>query len=42
MKVMKHISEMKTVKTQISTVIDRMKNMVLKLKKHGIQVTEKG
>jgi len=42
MKVMKHISEMKTVKTQISTVIDRMRNMVLKLKKHGIQVTEKG
>jgi len=39
---MKHISEMKTVKTQISTVIDRMRNMVLKLKKHGIQVTEKG
>lgn len=42
MKVMKHISEMKNVKTQISTVIDRMRNMILKLKKHGIQVTEKG
>jgi dynein heavy chain len=42
MKVMKHISEMKTVKTQISGVIDRMRNMVLKLKKHGIQITEKG
>jgi len=39
MKVMKHISEMKTVKTQISSVIDRMRNMVLKLKKHGIQIT---
>jgi len=39
MKVMKHISEMKTVKTQISGVIDRMRNMVLKLKKHGIQIT---
>jgi len=42
MKVMKHISEMKTVKNQISSVIDRMRNMVLKLKKHGIQITEKG
>ncbi len=30
---------MKTVKNQISTVIERMRNMVLKLKKHGIQVT---
>jgi len=30
---------MKTVKTQISSVIDRMRNMVLKLKKHGIQIT---
>lgn len=39
MKVMKHISEMKTVKNQISSVIDRMRNMVLKLKKHGIQIT---
>lgn len=38
MKVMKHISEMKNVKGQISVVIDRMRNMVLKLKKHGIQV----
>lgn len=38
MKVMKHISEMKSVKGNISTVIDRMRNMVLKLKKHGIQV----
>jgi hypothetical protein len=38
MKVMKNISEMKNVKTQISTVIDRMRNMVLKLKKHGIQI----
>ena len=42
MKVMKHISEMKTVKTQISGVIERMRNMVSKLKKHGIQVAEKG
>lgn len=42
MKVMKHISEMKSVKGQISTVIERMRNMILKLKKHGIQVTEKG
>ena len=42
MKVMKHISEMKNVKGQISVVIDRMRNMVLKLKKHGIQVAEKG
>ncbi len=39
MKGMKHISEMKTVKNQISSVIDRMRNMVLKLKKHGIQIT---
>jgi hypothetical protein len=42
MKVMRHISEMKNVKGQISIVIDRMRNMVQKLKKHGIQVTEKG
>lgn len=42
MKVMKHISEMKSVKGNISVVIDRMRNMVLKLKKHGIQVAEKG
>lgn len=41
MKVMKHISEMKNVKGQISVVIERMRNMVLKLKKHGIQITEK-
>ncbi len=33
---------MKTVKTQISTVVDRMRNMILKLKKHGIQISEKG
>lgn len=38
MKVMRHISEMKNVKGQISIVIDRMRNMVVKLKKHGIQV----
>jgi dynein heavy chain len=42
MKVMKHISEMKNVKGQISVVIERMRNMVLKLKKHGIQIAEKG
>lgn len=42
MKVMKHISEMKNVKGQISVVIQRMRNMVSKLKKHGIQVAEKG
>lgn len=42
MKVMKHISEMKNVKGQISVVIERMRNMVVKLKKHGIQVAEKG
>ena len=42
MKVMKHISEMKSVKGQISVVIERMRNMVIKLKKHGIQVAEKG
>lgn len=42
MKVMKHISEMKNVKGQISVVIERMRNMILKLKKHGIQVAEKG
>jgi len=39
MKVMKHISEMKTVKTQISGVIDRMRNMDFEVEKHGIQVT---
>jgi len=33
---------MKNVKGQISIVIDRMRNMVMKLKKHGIQVAEKG
>lgn len=42
MKVMKNISEMKSVKGSITTVIDRMRNMVSKLKKHGIQVAEKG
>ncbi len=42
MKVMRHISEMKNVKGQISVVIQRMRNMVMKLKKHGIQVAEKG
>jgi len=42
MKVMKHISEMKNVKGQISVVIERMRNMVSKLKKHGIQVADKG
>ena len=42
MKVMKHISEMKSVKGQISVVVERMRNMVTKLKKHGIQVAEKG
>ena len=42
MKVMKHISEMKNVKGSISVVVDRMRNMVAKLKKHGIQVAEKG
>jgi len=38
MKVMKHISEMKNVKGIISSVLERMRNMVAKLKKHGIQV----
>ena len=42
MDVMKHISEMKSVKLVISSVLDRMRNMVVKLKKHGIQVAEKG
>jgi dynein heavy chain len=42
MKVMRHISEMKNVKGQISIVITRMRDMVAKLKKHGIQVAEKG
>ena len=42
MKVMKHISEMKNVKGSISVVVERMRNMVIKLKKHGIQVAEKG
>lgn len=42
MKVMKHISEMKSTRGNISGVVDRMRNMVHKLKKHGIQVTEKG
>lgn len=42
MKVMKHISEMKSVKLTINEVINRMRNMVLKLKKHGINVAEKG
>ena len=36
MKVMRHISEMKNVKGSISNVIERMRNMVAKLKKHGI------
>lgn len=38
MKVMKHISEMKSVKLTFSDVVDRIRNMVLKLKKHGINV----
>ena len=42
MKVMKHISEMKNVKGSISNVIERMRNMVNKLKKHGITIVEKG
>ena len=33
---------MKNVKGSISVVVERMRNMVIKLKKHGIQVTEKG
>ena len=39
---MKHISEMKGVKLTINEVINRMRNMVVKLKKHGINVAEKG
>lgn len=42
MKVMKHISEMKSVKGSITGVIERMRNMVIKLKKHGINIAEKG
>ena len=42
MKVMKHISEMKSVKGSINGIIERMRNMVVKLKKHGISVAEKG
>lgn len=42
MKVMKHISEVKDVNEKFSSVIERMKAMVLKLKKHGIPVSEKG
>jgi hypothetical protein len=38
MKVMKHISEMKSVKGSITGIIERMRNMVIKLKKHGISV----
>jgi len=38
MKVMKHISEMKNVKGSISHVVDRMRSMVGKLKKHGIVI----
>ena len=33
---------MKSVKGSITGIVERMRNMVLKLKKHGIQVTEKG
>ena len=33
---------MKNVKGSISVVVERMRNMVVKLKKHGIQVAEKG
>lgn len=42
MKVMKHISEMKSVKGSINGIVERMRNMVIKLKKHGINVAEKG
>lgn len=42
MKVMKHISEMKSVRGSITGIIERMRNMVIKLKKHGINVVEKG
>ena len=42
MKVMKHISEMKNVKGTISNVVDRMRSMVSKLKKHGINIVDKG
>lgn len=42
MKVMKHISEMKSVRVTITHVISRMRNMVLKLKKHGVNIVEKG
>lgn len=33
---------MKNVKGSISVVVERMRNMVIKLKKHGIQIIEKG
>lgn len=38
MKVMKHISEMKNVKVTIGDVLERMRNVVGKLKKHGITI----
>lgn len=42
MNVMKHISEVKDVKSKIDTVLERMKSMVVKLKKHSIPIMEKG
>jgi dynein heavy chain len=42
MNVMKHISEVKDVKSKIDMVLERMKSMVIKLKKHSIPIMEKG
>lgn len=42
MNVMKHISEVKDVKSKIDGVVERMKSMVVKLKKHSVPIMEKG
>jgi dynein heavy chain len=42
MNVMKHISEVKEVKSKIDMVVERMKSMVVKLKKHSVPIMEKG
>lgn len=39
MNVMKHISEAKEVKSTIDETIERMKGIVLKLKKHAIPIS---
>lgn len=39
MNVMKHISEVKEVKSVIEEVVQRMKGMVVKLKKHAIPIS---